>query len=66
MPKWAIDVNGTVKNIIVARTKEDAEVVAGPNAKCVQFDDSDPIGVEWVWNEESNTYTPPVIPNTFV
>ena len=56
-----ISTDNIVTNVIVANTKEDATLVT--NSKCIEYTDENPAGIGWTYDEESNTFIPPVLDN---
>ena len=58
MATYAVILDNTVTNVIVADTQADAELATG--ATCVEYTDSNPAGIGWTW--DGTTFTAPVIP----
>ena len=60
MANFAIIANGIVENIIVADSKELAEIVTGKN--CVEYSEENLAHIGYGFNSDTNTFeTPPVI-----
>jgi hypothetical protein len=58
MVNFAVITGNQVTNVIVAETKEDAELVT--NAECVEYTDSNPAGIGWIW--DGKKFTAPETP----
>ena len=52
--------DGLVTNVIVADTKEIAELVTG--LTCVEYTDSNPAGIGWTY--DGSVFTPPAVQET--
>ena len=60
MINFAVITGNQVTNVIVAKTKEDAELVT--NAECVEYTDSNPAGIGWTYAD--GVFTAPVVEET--
>ncbi len=54
---FAILSGNVVSNIITANTQEDAELVA---PGCVEYTDSSPVQIGWIYDTETGEFTSPV------
>ena len=61
MKTFAVIVSNIVENVIVADSKEIAEQVT--DQKCIEYTYENPAGIGWIYDEESNTFIPPVLDN---
>jgi hypothetical protein len=59
MKKFAVMSGNQVTNIIVAENKETAEHVV--ESFCIEYTDENPAGIGWTYDEETNTFSPPII-----
>ncbi len=57
MSKFAILSGKSVVNIIVADSLEEASVLG----TAVEYSDENPAGIGYIYDEETNTFIPPVI-----
>ena len=55
MATYAVILDNTVTNVIVADTQADAELAT--NSTCVEYTDSNPAGIGWTW--DGTTFTAP-------
>ena len=60
MANFAVISGATVANVIVAKTKKDAELVT--NAECVEYTEENPAGIGWSYID--GVFVAPVIPET--
>jgi hypothetical protein len=60
MTNFAVITGNQVTNVIVAKTKEDAELVT--NAECVEYTDENPAGIGWTYAD--GVFTAPVVEET--
>ena len=61
MFNFAVMNSNIVENIILADSKEIAEQAT--NKVCLEYTNENPAGIGWTYNEESNTFIPPVLDN---
>ena len=57
MATFAVMDGNIVSNVIVADTLEDASVLG----TCIQYTKENPAGIGWVYNEETGTFSAPVV-----
>jgi hypothetical protein len=57
MKNFAVISGATVTNVIVADTKENAELAT--NLECIEYTDKNPAGIGWTW--DGTTFTAPVV-----
>jgi hypothetical protein len=61
MSKTFAVISGTkVINVLVADTKEDAELVSG--LQCVEYTQENPAGIDWDYDSENEAFIAPPIP----
>lgn len=57
MANFAVITDGIVSNVIVADTVEIAELIT--NYKCVEYTETNPAGIGWMYDESTGTFTNP-------
>lgn len=57
MANYAVISGTTVTNVIVAETKEDAELVT--QSECIEYTDENPAGIGWTYAD--GVFTAPVV-----
>jgi hypothetical protein len=60
MKNFAVIKNVVVDNVIVAETKEIAELVTG--LTCVEYTEENPAGIGWTY--DGTSFTPPAVQET--
>ena len=60
MANFAVIKDGVVTNVIVADTKEIAELVTG--LTCVEYTEEKPAGIGWTY--DGSVFTPPAVQET--
>lgn len=51
MPNYGVVKENAIVNVIVADSKEDAELLT--NSMCVEYTSENPLGIGWQWNGTS-------------
>jgi hypothetical protein len=59
MGTYAVMGGNIVSNVIVADNKEDAARVMG--TELIEYTSDNPAGIGWVYDQETNTFTPPAL-----
>lgn len=58
--KFAVLNNNIVENIIIADSREDAEIVT--RATCIEYTDENLAAVGWTYDQETGKFVSPVVP----
>jgi hypothetical protein len=61
MFNFAVLSGNIVNNIIIANSLKDAE--SATLSRCIQYTEENPAQTGWTYDEESNTFIPPVLDN---
>ena len=54
MVNFAVITGNQVTNVIVAETKEDAELVT--QSECIEYTDENPAAIGWFYDKNNNTF----------